>query len=482
MIGHPSRQELYFIGQFQNNVTNDIYQGICKTDYDFNVIQMSSVFHDPLNYHHSMDDDGNYLYTGIASENFLIEYFTSDLSISKYYEMTDVTFRNYAITKATGGYVFMHERITVGTIQTVCRWQRLATSIDCFHYSSTQILVFYPINTDTIFINIKQTGVEHLYFVTTQFSNSGTLNWEKYIPCTGTCDHGRGKAMLSDDSAYIYLLREYTDNVLFYVLDVSTGAPLGSGLIAAITASIIEDIHEIGGHILLLFRDNPSSQHVISYVDRATLAVTKELFSATYVGRSFESITYSGQELLVVAGTVTSIYTFLRSPVDMLERYSVFTERTSVFSNITATYLIVDTPAALPSLTQVSFAFTEQSPAAKVLANETVVTLLSGSIGFINTSDFRNSYPRDTLIQTDAGLGCSDSSDTTAITYSTEQLGSEAYPTWVSLDSSSQILTFDKTPHVNSSTSYQFRVKTTYGTEVYYKNFYITVEPCGVRN
>jgi len=45
---------------------------------------------------------------------------------------------------------------------------------------------FAPITEDLVFIGVKPTSIDHYLLMTTDFSNSNSIIWEKQINCPGT--------------------------------------------------------------------------------------------------------------------------------------------------------------------------------------------------------------------------------------------------------------------------------------------------------
>lgn len=112
MLVHPVSEHLYFLSQFTNNATDEIYAGMIKTDLDLNVQQMASTLADPVNYGHSISDTGDYIYQIYNTiPGYFGEFNATDLTVTRYQYIQNARIINLGSTAAFDGYLFFYARI-----------------------------------------------------------------------------------------------------------------------------------------------------------------------------------------------------------------------------------------------------------------------------------------------------------------------------------------------------------------------------------
>lgn len=80
-IPHPFEPVLYWITEYENNLPDEIYFGVMRTDMDLNVEALQGVRHNPTNSNAAISTDGSLLYFFSGSSPSFFEFNLPDLSV-----------------------------------------------------------------------------------------------------------------------------------------------------------------------------------------------------------------------------------------------------------------------------------------------------------------------------------------------------------------------------------------------------------------
>lgn len=182
-------------------------------------------------------------------------------------------------------------------------------------------------------------------------------------------------------------MNSFAEKVLIYVIDISDGTPLNSGIIANIADTRMRDIDEVNQQIVTIINDFTNNEKFITFIDRDTAQVTKEFIQSGTSIQAITSILMNGVEVLILGGTMDNEYKYMRSALNYTENIEFLTLRPTVFTPITTQFAIEDNPSPLSAPNSVT----------RNLITEPSSTLLSYSDPVSNTG---NTYTADLSSQT----------------------------------------------------------------------------------
>ncbi|CAI2378261.1 unnamed protein product [Moneuplotes crassus] len=325
---------------------------------------------------------------------------------------------------------------------------------------------------------------DQLYFIRANYSDPTNLKWYKYVQCGGSCTTGLSRSILNKDGTFIYLAGFFAQRVLVYALDASTGASFGTGLIATRTSSEILMIKEITGYVMLIVKDTQLNKMIITLIEKGTsnLSVNREFVQTGINIYSTYNTLIEGTEYLIFGGSFNNEHFLIRSSLADMPRLNYFTSKTSMFSVMTVSFLVQTFPSTLTALNHETRAITEEDPSGLIISTEAPTVHEKDYLCNIWNQEFNHSYSPNVIFSEKLSFGCRHPDDNVAFVHKIESLNGNTPPEWASINSSTEILTFNSTSKVKNLTLYPFQIKTEHGVESFYKSIYITVQPCSVNN
>ncbi|CAI2387858.1 unnamed protein product [Moneuplotes crassus] len=489
VLSHPSLNYLYFMAQHKNNGTNSIYTDILMTDFEINTIVMKSIKADPPNKEKGISQNGDYLYILFGIQKYFMEFNSTDLSITAFLSIPDKNYRDIGSPYTAGddssdpAVVYMDIVLDTADYWSVCKWKRTETQMTCLNYGQTSNSInFKPINSDLVFMNMMRTGSSNLYYTLLNFS-SNSFNWSKYTQCTTDCSLDRSDSAISSDGGFLYVASSFGNRVLFHVLDLATGEPKNSGLIASGFANYCNDIEEVeGSNIVLILEDTTNTISSITVIDKEKSTVKKEFLQSGITTRASQKIIVSGQEVLVIGGQISMVHRMIRTPVGDIGRLSYFTERSSIFSTITTEGVVESFPSDLPAMNSLTPSMTVEDPSTLTITTEVTSDYAPDYLAYINKEDYVKSFIANNYIEEEISLGCTYQDDSSSMSFAVTQLDGESVPNWVHIDFAEQLLYLNKTPDSDKDTLYKFSILINYQAESVTKNFYLTIKQCDLDN
>ncbi|CAI2371678.1 unnamed protein product [Moneuplotes crassus] len=505
-IQHPSQDFLYIVTQFLEGGNN--YTGIVKTNFDLEPLKMRQFQLDPTNFDQSISPNGEYIYVAInENPGYLLEVNSTNLTLVKYFKtdainlsmlgtpspITNPVFKQQCNPPTGPSSVagctnmFFQGKNTSSNARGACRWQRLSSQASCFHYGDSGFLDFIPIDANNVFINLKRSGLDHLYFVRADYSNSAVLSWSKYVHCSPACTLEIGISSVSEDSLYIYALVPISSHSLFYILDISTGNPFVSGLVMANANANLFSIEEISGYVIICGQDSSSGKHFLTVILKPSFIVSKEYITSSFKIKKLQAITMNGYKLFSMLGPTSSVLTLARTPFEDLGTFSLLSERATSFTSITTTFHIQNLPSALPALTSETSSITEIVSPGISNSDKTIATDSQEYTAiFYSVNEYRSDtngtnyleYSSDQYVEIPLHLYCTHPDDPLAVATSIQNLNNQGIPAWTVFSIDEQVLYLNKTPTIKEKIDLQFKLTMQHDSQADISYISIIVHPC----
>ncbi|CAI2380802.1 unnamed protein product [Moneuplotes crassus] len=195
-------------------------------------------------------------------------------------------------------------------------------------------------------------------------------------------------------------------------------------------------------------------------------------------------LTYNGEELMYHCGrgNDNAVSFFARSPINSIERLQEFEQGTPLFTPITADYQVSST-ASNPSISS-STNILSISTSSPISTNDNTTDIdpsFTTQVALWN-QDHIQSVQSSTSVKLNFTWACAPPSNSTSISFSLVQTGSNVLPEWVQLDAVKQELHLNITPKLTVAETFYFSLQISFNSEVRYKMFEITVEECPIQN
>ncbi|CAI2379323.1 unnamed protein product [Moneuplotes crassus] len=508
IVKNPVRDRLYFVSYFMNNISVNGYTGVVEADYNLTLERMISISGLPSWFDHTISDDGEYLYLLLKDTTHVVEFSTTSFTISRYLQISSVQATYDDIIKILGSSIFMSVKLTAGNVWAICKWNKIDPSMACFDYGSNIRVNFSPIDSQNVFINTMKTGGTNLYFLAANYSDTSSLNWAKEVQCFPPCYLYFSRALISRDGEFIYTSVIFSQMILLYKINSVSGEPESSGLKTSASPAEVYNLEELDSQIVMMGKDYSRSHIFIMLTKKHNfpgkfwcqqskfpkfmeMAFENEVCCLDEIDEYYQTgeyfytskaITLNGFELLILAGTISRDYSFLRVLPQDLGVVDSLVQRPTIFTPISTIFDLRDPAAPLPTLNVTTPSITDQSSAGVTVATE-IVTEVTGEY-YINVmnDDFNKSYLSDVTITQTLTLSCTNSADPVSLVHSVQELNGHSIPGWVSFDAATEVLTLNKTPVVNGTQLFQFAIQSQYGSDTYSKRVFITVESCSLDN
>ncbi|CAI2379169.1 unnamed protein product [Moneuplotes crassus] len=478
---HPTKDILFFMSQYLHTPTSHVYTGVFVMDYNLNPIHVRGIKTDTADEDYGISSDGAFIYALLQDSGNFMEVNSTDISITNYISVASITYSRYTGIQSVNGNIYIMAKLSGSSHYVLCRWDRVASNMNCFDYGDADRINYTPVTSKKAFISSVIGGGNDLFMFLADFTNPTNYDWVKKIQCSSSCLSKGGKSLINSNQTHIYTANIFSGILLYHTLDISTGNSIGNGLISSGSAKFVYNIIDYKSQIIIAVEYQTPSESVLLFIDPVSVSVVKELKCSNLIIYGSEKFVFNSHDYLALSGRYSSNSKILKSRVKDLTRFSEITEDTSRLSLNVGTYALIDlvtwTPLNLstPSLSNLD-------PSTLVVVDHTINSINSDYLTALWDEDFAGSYITNVEANLSFNWACSHSSNIVPISFTLEALDGASVPDWVNLDASNQFLILNKTPIVTSQMVYKFAIRIDDGTDSTIKRFYISVQPCEIKN
>ncbi|CAI2380394.1 unnamed protein product [Moneuplotes crassus] len=472
---------LYFIG-FYNPGSSPDKTVIYKSDYDLAKVKIMTYDIYSVYFSFTIDPNEGTIYTLDRTTNKILGISTDTLDVIRELSITGATVSGNSQIAWNDKFFFS---LLLNSVMETCRWDMATPNLNCFNFGVDSFTNLAPISSDLLFFGSVDSVNDKYYMINYNFSTTPSIVWQKSVSCpTAGCSIKLSKSAVSRDGQSIFAFILYDDHFLFYMLSVVDGTPASSGFIWNNAGSNVYSVKEFDQFIALQIL---SSSFAPNYTRLILIASDGQSIFKEYKNSgasSYNAFQYkSGEnELVYFPGIYRpsgSLY-FARVLTSEIDRLSEFTNDTLIFTAITTSYT-ASVPTSNPSLTSTPRTLSVSSSSSITSADLTssITPSFSASPVWWN-ADHVQSVQSNSLVKLDFTWACTHSVDSTVITFTLAQTGTNSIPDWVEIDTTNQELYLNKTPKLSVSQTYYFSLQITYNSETEFKRFEITVEGCSI--
>jgi hypothetical protein len=437
----------------------------------------------------SGDEDYIYLLETNGGDTSFFYFSTTTGANSGHYNFLGAPFNQYSRSRLTSQAPYtMYFTTKSGGHGMIWKFRIGESVLLCITYSGYNIpWDIIPVDSSVAIFPIMKSDDSAAIFTKVDFSLASPTLWSTQIITLGGTNNQFGAALLSSDGSTVYNVLAFDNTILFILINESDGSSVSSNkfpyfkykLSATGTPDIARTIFEANNNLYCLFYLNSNKILVFSLV-----SYESKIYETTTSNLHLRGLINNGNKMLIYGYHNTgSRYDafYLTSPINVLgaspsiQNYEVLS-----LDPITTSTDYDVSPISLGAISVASHTLQINTHIFPIIdpGTSTGTPTPTTNAFYVDDVKWNDLYPNTNYSKTEY-LTCGKSVDNVASSLS--PLGIFPIPQWISFFPSTFLFTFT-TPSQPQPSQHKFRVKSTVGSENFYRNFFLSVLEWKVEN